>query len=544
MFISQYNLLIDGHAKECLPSSAIRAEELLEMMHANAEKNGGHCRPDLVTYNIVLQAIANSGAEDAISRAEALISKLNELSDTKLQPNSITYNTLLDAMIHRGELQKAEALLQSMQTQYETGANTSVLNKSSFNIMINGYAKSRDRDGVEQAEILLQKLIEMSESPAQDGEVNIFKPDAFSFASIVDAHARRGKKGAVDRAQELLYQMEHVLNITPNRVFFNTMINLLAKSRERGAPQRAEEILNRMQELYKAGNLHVKPDDITFSTVINAWAVSSEPRKAEHAESILRHLAGAGRNNTTGVKPNMIMYSATINAWARTTDDPHHVDRALQLLNDMEELYAAGNKYVRPNGHCYNAVLNSMAKSPTLIDKPQRVHEFFERMMNTYKMDGNSGAKPTTLTFSTIINACAFSNDDKLEAFNIARKALRTLIASPDLFGPPNNFVFGNFLLACSKLLPQNDTRRKIVMSTFQECCRLGQVDGLVLKNFLFASHRADAVDILGHDFSGTLEELPVEWRYNAMKRTSGNRQNEKHRAPPNRSKQLSSLQT
>ena len=63
-------------------------------------------------------------------------------------------------------------------------------------------------------------------------------------------------------------------------------------------------------------------------------------------------------------RPETITYGATMSAWARSRKDDA-TDQAVALLDEMEYLWKAGNRYVGPSRAAYNAALNALSKSGT-----------------------------------------------------------------------------------------------------------------------------------------------------------------------------------
>jgi hypothetical protein len=87
--------------------------------------------------------------------------------------------------------------------------------------------------------------------------------------------------------------------------------------------------------------------------------------------------------------------------------------------------------------------------------------------------------------------ACAYANgdqNDKKEAFNLAKSCLRTLIESDDMKPCPSCYT--NFFLVIARLLKPGEVRNMLAEATFKEASVAsgGQVDKQVLKNFRNAS--------------------------------------------------------
>ncbi len=144
-----------------------------------------------------------------------------------------------------------------------------------------------------------------------------------------------------------------------------------------------------------------------------------------------------------------------------------------------------------------------------------------KRMFESYE-NGNKDAKPGITTFSTIINACAYTKEtDKDRVFKIARAAFKESLG--ETFGEPNNIVFATFLTACNNLMKPGEYRDKLVCSVFEESRRRGMVD----TNTILQLRRVASRQILGEVLKGTkltsgdlyLNDIPHEWRSNVRSR-------------------------
>ena len=493
-----YNILIDAWSKSGCKGSAEKAESILRRMS----------EPDEISWNNVLAAYSNNGRDDGLVSALRLLKEMEE-SDGAVKPSTISYNLIMDAMTHRGTIEsaeKAEKILDKMEGQFEAG-NTAVKPSGvSYNIVINGYAKSGSPDAGDKAQALLKRM----------GSAEV-SPDAISYTSVIDSFANSGQRDAADRAENLLNTMHAESGIAPSRVTFNSVMNAVAKSGASGSAQRAEAILKQMEDLYQAGNSDVRPDDISYSTVLNAWARSGESDAADRAEAILFKLEKASKQGT-GVKPNAYCYSSVLNALARSKD-PTAPERALALLNRMDEMYQGGNRDARPNSFCFNAVINAFAKSNDDA-KATKSYQLLQRMLHEYESGRNRDAKPSVMTYSTVLNSCAYtrgSSDNRREAFQIARACLRDVLS---MGGANSSVPFSMFLLTCARLAPRGAERDVLVESVFKECCRRGVVDELVVRNLRSAASPALLSKLLGRAGRDVAHaELPQDWKCNLEKR-------------------------
>jgi hypothetical protein len=140
---------------------------------------------------------------------------------------------------------------------------------------------------------------------------------------------------------------------------------------------------------------------------------------------------------------------------------------------------------------------------------------------------GMSIIKPSVITFSTVMNACAHTKgttEECSEAFQIARSCMKEVLSKK--YGQPNNIVFGTFLFSCTKLVKAGTERDRLIASVFKECCKLGLVDEKTYLNVKRALSR-DSWELLVHDTNKprvrnmTFNEIPEEWRINVSSRAS-----------------------
>jgi hypothetical protein len=287
--IKSLNLNLDHLAKSTQnPASAIRAEEMLlriEALHADGyyEKP-----PDVVSYNCVINANAHGrGVDlDRLRNGERLLARMKERG---IEPNEITYNTLLRCLLkeieeingndekkkdlRKEKVQKAESILSTME-----GLNLS--NTISYNTMISILSKCQLEDSPQKAEHWLHHMMKQYNSSVSDER---FEPDVCSFNSVIHAFA-----SAIHSSRQ---HDTNSLNAT-----------------------RAEELLNEMLSLYNSGGMEsVRPDVVSYSTVINAYARAASKENewcADRALAILEKMEQTLDDDDKSVKPNKTTYSS------------------------------------------------------------------------------------------------------------------------------------------------------------------------------------------------------------------------------------------
>jgi len=182
-------------------------------------------------------------------------------------------------------------------------------------------------------------------------------------------------------------------------------------------------------------------------------------------------------------------------------------------------------------------VINAFAKSNS-PSKAVEAESILHMMLDSYN-NGNQQAKPSVITYSAIMNACAYTQgdrEDRRAAFRIAQSCLKQIVSgggnensSNKNNEGPNNIVFRTFFTACANLVPPGDKRNELVRLVFEECCRRGMLDVKIIVN-LRRSFSNDLVSSLCSKASSSsrisnrdhlargrieLEDLPLEWRSN-----------------------------
>ena len=180
---------------------------------------------------------------------------------------------------------------------------------------------------------------------------------------MIDAWAKSRDADAPQRAEVLLAKMEELYrqgnkDVCPNTVSYSAVINAWAKSREKGAAQRAEAILNHMLKLYKGGREECRPDSASFNSAIDAWAKSRDKNAYTHAQEIFQQM----QSMENALKPSASAYNSLMNALA-VSSVPDKATRAFDILIEMENMAKKGNRDVAPDLITFGAVMKACART-------------------------------------------------------------------------------------------------------------------------------------------------------------------------------------
>ncbi|KAL7522218.1 hypothetical protein ACHAWX_006911 [Stephanocyclus meneghinianus] len=337
------NLNLDHLAKSTQnPASARRAEEMLLRIEALHSDGYYERPPDVVSYNCVINAYAHGRAiDERLANGKRL---LHRMTKKGIQPNEVTYNTLLSCLgkemddthqpcsvsRRRDKLSKAESLLAEME-------ELKLANTISYNTIIAILSKSRLHDSPKRAEYWLRRMIELYNASGEDR----LQPDVCSFNSVIHAYANA------------IADSKHSSTQTNNQ---NTSIYA----------QRAEELLLEMETLYASGHESVEPDIVSYGAVIHAYA------------------RAASRGND----------------WC--------ADKAMQILDKLEknvlENQRDGRKRVQPNKRTYASVINAFAR----IGNADAADAILSKMKKISSHEDGDALKPDTICYTSVIDACEY----------------------------------------------------------------------------------------------------------------------------------------
>ena len=281
----------------CIQSAANKAEAVLRWMRRfSIEENRPNLKPNLVTYNTVLNAHAKAGNP----RAACDIVELMREEDG-IEPDLHTYAGLIQAWSRskkgRDGAVEAEKVFEEM-----LSSSKSIPNEVVLGALVDAWAKSGEMDAGEQAERVLL---------ANDGIV----ASTVTFNSVMDAYAKRGKAKDAQRILKLMIATKYV---TPNTRSYNILMQAWTRA-SNDRVQTAELLENFLLTMLTSQTNNVPvPDEVTFTIVIHAWAKSGAGLKA--ARSAVRLLNSMVDHK---IKPNMKTWASVVDCWAKVRDRNH-----------------------------------------------------------------------------------------------------------------------------------------------------------------------------------------------------------------------------
>lgn len=552
-----YNLVLKALVKSREPSAIDEIARVLDRMEAlSAGKNSG-VRPTVESYNYYLYALANCetyNAEKDAKKATGLVRELmaRGLEDPGSRPDVNTYTQVISILAKTKSVSGAKEAQNIFDDMMKEANATGVYpSTDTFNALMNCWLKSGPKRGRSHIERLLSAMVDLS----NDGHEHA-NPDRFSVNTAISAVAKSNRKDSVRKAYFMLLNMEKTYGVLPDTTSYNLAIDAYAKSRDLQSGRKANNLLSKMEDLYRHGHAELMPDSFSYSTVINAVTTRSDAGKV--AESILGRMNHLHQSHGGNI-PDTVVYNSVMNAHS-TQGDKEWVLRNIAILNYMEESYAAGSEEVKPSIISYNTVLKTFACArgdftkdaedlltrmegmstdfagilPDAISytsvissyarsdvkgKAKAAKRILDQMVKAHKA-GNARAKPSVFTFNAVLNACAFTFDqrEKLDAFIVAVSCLVLL----QEYTKPDHTTYGTLLKAWCNLIPKDDERRaRAVNSVFRQCCKDGQVGNMVLIQLRYAASPELYCTLIGRNISEqiTLSNLPARWSRNVKER-------------------------
>jgi len=329
-----------------------------------------------------------------------------------------------------------------------------------LNIMIelsNNYGNNRDQgqDGV----VVSGRAVNEKEQRR-----NIFQPNEFTYATVIDAYSRIHDGHNAERILQLMKQQHK-----PNVVAYNTAITAWSRctkdgskldikdvTKSRESADNAERLLREMwiehdklqidEERISRFPSQLLPDVISYSSVISAYATCfDQPYGMKRAHELVIELEGLAKQeyinnqggdgtngnssnnwqqrrsmnnrigrNQNGFQPNTMVYNTLLQVYA----GEGNASTAEQILQSMMTLHSqsiqtnengGGSgpsgpfRFIKPNVRTFNVVLNAWAKNDDKAQAGVRAMKLLDCMMN------DEIVEPDVVSYNTALNAWSSS---------------------------------------------------------------------------------------------------------------------------------------
>ena len=167
--------------------SAAKAVALLNRMVDGCRAGNDDLKPNTITVNIVLDALAKTGDDASAVKAEEILNMFRVSCEScldKVNLSTVSFTTVIDAYAKSGiptSAHKARAIFEAMEQEYASGNTAAKPNRRSFNTLMNAWILTGSKAGVDEAEALLLRM----EKEYQEGNTCV-RPDVVSFSIVMN----------------------------------------------------------------------------------------------------------------------------------------------------------------------------------------------------------------------------------------------------------------------------------------------------------------------------------------------------------------------
>lgn len=310
---------------------------------------------------------------------------------SKITPDTVMFNSLIDAYVNCNAIDKARGVFDRMQRPQDTLKDASATsftcpppNKRTYNTMLKGYANLG----------MLGAALELCEQMRRRHMC-----DAVTTNTLVHAAVVAGDFGMAERvlSEQTERQPKEAGSQHPNVEAYTELLDAYAKSEQL---DKAVSILPLMQ------SRGVEANDYTYTCLIAGFGRAKRMEEAKKMMAYMRKI---------GMQPSVITYNALISAVleleASNDDLDRWVDLGLKILREM--IHAQ----VRPNAVTVSALVEALGR----CDEP-RVKEACTLVSKLEKERIISKGTPRVVT--ALVQTCGVGGDIKasLEAFRTLRK--------------------------------------------------------------------------------------------------------------------------
>jgi pentatricopeptide repeat protein len=405
ILVKDYNILISSLAKQGRP---MEAENNVKSLVERYNKGEAACLPDLISYNLILDAWAKSGGtgcgtradvrpdqrsyvaamsavirsgeENVIDRVERIRKKAKSRG---IDDDAYVFSTLLDAYATagpNGSRTKVEEILGELEKIDTTMDDRIVV----YNTALKLFKESQDKDAPSHAEELFQRM-------KSQGAV-----DQVSYGTLITIYAnQKGDSSARARVESLLKDM-HETCLKPTTLVMNSVMNMWVRS---GELNKAKDILDQMEEAYNNGSYELAPSVVSYTTLMNGWAKSKDARKVEKTEEVFERMRSMCNAGNEEAQPNLFSYVILVESIVRS-GQPNAAERAEKVVRDLYNDYKRGLSAVKPNAQIISTVMNCWGRSGDR-SAGERAEILLDWLIDVYEKEKDKSLQPNEFTFSS-----------------------------------------------------------------------------------------------------------------------------------------------
>ena len=314
-------------------------------------------------FNVAIAAWSSSKSKKAAKKATALFELAKQ---SKIAPDIITYNSLLTALANSVEQdtdQQMEGILDEMLRQSREGNSSVEPDQHTYNCFLSRLSTNR-RTNLKDV-IVAKRSASIFEQMRDRG----VPPNNVNYNTAMKLWSRRMRP---DRVEGLFQEMKHGYdlgdeNLKPHYEAFITRLQAWSAA---GNPQMTAMALRELAAASEEG-LFVdsrRPGTREFNALIQAWLRSNLPEASASIEKMLQEMTFYSSNGRTDCQPDVYSYTAAISSYNKLLSNAPNQSAAQRIWELYLELKRLAEKYpekaaYQPNDVTYSAVLEGLLRS-------------------------------------------------------------------------------------------------------------------------------------------------------------------------------------
>lgn len=216
-----YTSLMRALVNEKAPGNLEKCVAVLDQMEDLAERTGKESvMPDEMAYATIMNGYSKDG------NAQKVESLIRRMKQKKIHCTNMVYNILLNAIVKSkaqdvGE--KAEEIMQQMEQESADGNSDCCPSLISYITYLKALSRSHSPEKIARAIKVLEEIVQRFE-----GGDETFRPGDRVLGSVLDVIAKSNEPRKVSMCLDLIGRMKKDYGATPNRVAYNIVLSACA----------------------------------------------------------------------------------------------------------------------------------------------------------------------------------------------------------------------------------------------------------------------------------------------------------------------------
>jgi Pentatricopeptide repeat domain/PPR repeat len=466
-------------------SNGVRAEMILDEIERRSDEHQWR-KPDTRTYVPAMRAVARSGEDNIMERVLAI--KDRAISNG-VTPNAYMLSTLLDAYATadpKGGLDNLDEIL-SMTDQLltqEEGTIGGNNNEGGMAAICNSALKlfTKCINNSDEKEEALTKAEELFSRMKSEGTV-----DAVSYSTMITLYANSNegdKHKSAMKVEELLTSINTDPRLGPNSIVQNAAMNAFVQL---GMTSKATELLYRMEQSYRDGGPLV-PSTVSYGTMISAWSKSADENRVRRAEETFERMVDMYKSGNVDAEPNFITNVVLVDTIVKSGQDGS-ADRAEKIVRIMYDSYRRGESNIKPNTQLVTTVIDCWCRSGDQ-DAGERAETLLNWLIDIYnEQDMDKSLMPNEFAFAATISAWARSRKfGKASRAKAILDRMTSLSEAGVVTSTPNAYCYTSVINACAYCINDSLEKRDSLQIFIDVYKRMNKAENMEYSDLTFST--------------------------------------------------------